>query len=275
MIPLRQTLRNNRLLYFIYGCLLRLKFEIQASAATFLWKWSSRKTETEQAIPPPRLRHRVHGCLDYRSFKRAGSENFISLVPTLDQLQKKQERPLKVLDFGCGCARTLVHFLTSRPHWHYTGTDIDSQAIEWNSKHLTGKADWYVNECSGPLPFGDEEFDAILAVSLFTHLDENLQDFWLQEFKRILKTTGIVLATVHGKTVWEKNPKWTEDVEKSGLLYLRTNVGIRNLAQTPDHYQTTLHSKSYIVGNWSRIFANIQYEENAINNWQDLVVLSH
>jgi SAM-dependent methyltransferase len=48
--------------------------------------------------------------------------------------------------------------------------------------------------------FPDQSFDFIYALSIFTHLTEPLQSFWVEELGRVLRPGGHLLLTVHGES---------------------------------------------------------------------------
>ena len=50
-----------------------------------------------------------------------------------------------------------------------------------------------------PLPFPDAYFDLVVAYSVFTHLEREVQKAWLAEMRRVLAPSGLLLATVHGE----------------------------------------------------------------------------
>lgn len=123
-----------------------------------------------------------------------------------------------MLDFGCGCGRTLRWFNGSEPHLH--GTDIDAEAIGWCQKNLHF-ADFEMNEGLPPLDYADETFDLIYAISVFTHLDEERQFLWLDELKRATKPGGIVLLTVHGEHARKVLPdEEAREVEQNGFKFV-------------------------------------------------------
>jgi hypothetical protein len=97
-------------------------------------------------LPPPRLRHRVHGAMDAESFLQVGS----ACARDIAALTKHHGRELatfeRVLDFGCGCGRTLRFFKDHPPTQRLYGTDIDASAINWCRKRLSGLAEWNVND---------------------------------------------------------------------------------------------------------------------------------
>lgn len=265
------------MIYALTGFANRLIFECRASCHTAIW-WLTTMNEQPAnrilPIPPPRLRHRVHGGLDSRSFLSTGQAISQSLIHIIDNSELQNKKSPLLLDFGCGCGRSLRHFLSERKDWRFVATDIDAQAIDWNSRHLSGSVEWATNAVEPPLPYRSKSFDVILAISIFTHLDEKLQFAWLKEFQRLLTDTGIVITSIHGESVWESSDDWSVQIAQSGILHLHTNVGIRNFARTPAHYQTTLHSPDYIYSHWSQYFGSITVDERGIDGVQDAVILS-
>lgn len=277
MVLNRTELKKIPILYAIHGFCKRLVFEVKAVIHTLIWFFRNTYhygTNHSLPIPPPRLRHRVHGNLDLNSFLNEGRRNYESLRTLIDESEAANIDCPTVLDFGCGCGRNLRHLLIEKSHWRYYATDIDEEAILWNSRSLPGNVQWLINNCRPPLPFPDNQFDIILAVSVFTHIDEELQFAWLKEFQRVLADSGIVIATIHGKAVWGDSAEWSQLLAEKGILHLRTNTGIRNHARTPDYYQTTLHTPTYVTQNWSKEFAGVSLVERGIGGVQDAVVLS-
>ncbi len=45
----------------------------------------------------------------------------------------------RVLEFGCGCGRTIIWLMRDYPDVDFNGTDVDSEAIEWYRTHFPGK----------------------------------------------------------------------------------------------------------------------------------------
>ena len=102
----------------------------------------------------------------------------------------------RVLDFGCGCGRVIRHWADRKAtEWH--GSDINERLISWCRDHLSF-ARFEVNGLAPPLPYRAGFFDAIYAISVLTHLDEDLQNRWLGELARIVAPDGAVLLTTHG-----------------------------------------------------------------------------
>lgn len=103
-----------------------------------------------------------------------------------------------ILDFGCGCGRIMRNWKTLEgPKLH--GTDYNPLFIKWCRRALSF-AEFQANKFASRLKFDDNSFDFIYAISVFTHLTEKLQNFWITELKRVLRTGGYLLMTLHGKS---------------------------------------------------------------------------
>lgn len=101
----------------------------------------------------------------------------------------------RILDFGCGLARTL-RFFEDRG-WRLHGCDINAPAVAWSAGAFPEIA-FAVNGEAPPLPYGEASFEAIYAVSVFTHFGEQAQRRWLAELARCLADGGLLLATTMG-----------------------------------------------------------------------------
>jgi SAM-dependent methyltransferase len=163
----------------------------------------------------------------------------------------------RILDFGCGCGRTLVHLKDLAPHAQFDGTDIDASAIEWCKENLRF-ATFNVGKASPPTDYPSDTFDFIYAISVFTHLDEDYQFRWLEELRRIAKPGGVLLLTVDSSLVGEKGFVFQRSYE-DGLF--------------PAWYQNAFHSKEYVVENFGKYFEVMAYLPMGMNNHQDVVVL--
>jgi SAM-dependent methyltransferase len=78
-------------------------------------------------LPPASLRYRVHGFLTIGRFLRGGKRRSETIEAVLEKIGKDFDSFQDVLDFGCGCGRTLTWFADRSPRLH--GPDIDAEAI--------------------------------------------------------------------------------------------------------------------------------------------------
>lgn len=150
-------------------------------------------------IPPTRLVNLVADSKEVAWFLRGGEMGHQSICYALEKNDLRAEDFEAILDFGCGCGRVIRCWKSlSGPRIH--GTDYNSTLIEWCRRHLGHLAEFGVNELIPPLDYASESFDFAYAISVFTHLPEDMQLEWMEELARVLKPGGVLLITVHGES---------------------------------------------------------------------------
>lgn len=222
------------------------------------------------ALPPARLRYRVHGKPDQESFLETGRQCSQNIINALRKNGRELASFESILDFGCGCGRTLLWLTkeTSRPRFY--GTDIDEKAVTWCDRNL-GFGSFTVNKALPPLRYAAGSFDFVYAVSVFTHLDEEHQFQWLEEIKRVVQPKGIVVLTIHGETCWSGlPPEHKTRMDSKGFTFFRADL---HKGIFPSWYQDAYHTRKYVNENFSRYFKILDYLPQGLNNHQDMVVL--
>lgn len=151
----------------------------------------------QPALPPGKLIHLVAGHRSAKAFLAGGRSASDTIRSVLEKNKIQVAQLGQVLDFGCGVGRIMRHWSTTRgPAWH--GTDYNAELIAWCKSNLKF-CEFRVNRLSDQLPYAAETFDFIYAFSVFTHLDEALHDFWINELSRVLKPEGHIYLTTHGE----------------------------------------------------------------------------
>jgi SAM-dependent methyltransferase len=149
-------------------------------------------------VPPPRLIVRVAGTADPDWFLEGGRLGAASVRGALLRHGVRLEEVGAMLDFGCGCGRVTRNW-ADLARTHVAGTDLSRPAVEWCRRNLPfGRFE--VNELMPPLLFADESFDVVYALSVFTHLTDELQLAWRDELRRVLRRDGFLLVTTHGRS---------------------------------------------------------------------------
>lgn len=175
-------------------------------------------------LPPPRLRTLVGGTPDAAHFLASG-ERAAAVVEDAAVAQGVARRT--VLDFGCGCGRTLRHL----SGWtSVSGCDVNPLLVDWCRKNLAG-ASFEVSSPHPPLPYEDGAFDLVYAISVFTHLTEERQRKWLAELSRILTPGGVLVATTHGDELAANAlvPRQVHDYEEGRVVVVYPESEGKNL----------------------------------------------
>jgi SAM-dependent methyltransferase len=222
-------------------------------------------------LPPAPLRFRVHGELDLHSYLDSGRQCSHDIRAALAQIGKDVESFRDILDFGCGCGRTIIWFGASDHAAHISGTDIDVTAIEWCRSYLTF-ATFQVNQPLPPLPYEANCFDLVYALSVFTHLNEDYQVLWLRELQRVTKPKGFVLLSLHGSYYWSNLlPREIEAIKKTGILFLQAPEAMQGIF--PEWYQNAYHTQEYVFSAFSKYFDIVKYIPLGLDSCQDIVLM--
>lgn len=97
----------------------------------------------------------------------------------------------KLLDVGCGTAWLGDHFPD------YTGIDVSAEAVR--AAVAAGRNVQQV-DLDGPLPFGDQTFDAVVLKDVLEHLADPVRA--VREARRVLKEGGRVFASSPDAQSW-------------------------------------------------------------------------
>lgn len=236
------------------------------------FQWTLRRTSQELPVPPEELRFRVIGDRDLGNFLQGGKDTIVDMTAALAAVGKDLNSFRAILDFGCGCGRTLRAFATNARRRDLYGSDFDAEAIAWCNENLPF-THCDVNMPLPPLRYRSGQFDFIYALSVFTHLDEEFQFQWLRELKRVLKPRGILLLTIHGQHYINSLPlEQIAEVQRDGFLFLKGDYwkGI-----FPDWYQNAFHTKEYIQDQFGAYFDVLGYLPQGLGGRQDMVVLQN
>jgi SAM-dependent methyltransferase len=221
-------------------------------------------------LPPPLMRYRIGEDTNPFRFLSIGHHLSEDLQHCLDLLGAHLSEFPRVLDFGCGCGRTLLHLMNRFPTHQFIGTDVDSEAISWCSRYL-GPASFCANRPEPPLPLKNGSVDLIYGISVFTHLNKNHQKAWIPELNRVLRPGGALIISVNGETAAAHAGITSydlRDLNKDGVVFLTC----KKLSTIhPEWYQTSFNERAYTESAFSAYFTDIRYMAG-IFGFQDAVV---
>ncbi|MHA7870982.1 MAG: class I SAM-dependent methyltransferase [Hyphococcus sp.] len=168
-------------------------------AGRFLWARAQSAEDNRQflaarpdfAPPPLWWMHDMYRHTSFEQYWRTGEGTAAAIAAMID---RHVDAPApRVADWGCGLARVIRH-LPSR--YRRAGFDYNANAIRWNAAHIRDIA-FQENALQPPLPAAGESFDALYALSVFTHLSEAGHRNWIAEIERVLAPGGVFIGAFH------------------------------------------------------------------------------
>jgi len=124
-----------------------------------------------------------------------GARSAGKLDKELSALFVDEKRPIKLLEFasGYGC---VSRQLKQNPKFDLTSCDIHPEAIDFLSNTIGVKA---LQSAHSPEAFTTpESYDAIFALSFFSHMPKSTFGRWIKALYGALKAPGYLLFTTHG-----------------------------------------------------------------------------
>jgi SAM-dependent methyltransferase len=132
------------------------------------------------------------------------------------------------------------------------------------------------------LPFPDDHFDLVFSSSVFTHIDERAQDFWLAELRRVTQPGGLLLLSVHGERAFRHaeaaarsegrdSTSWASTLAANGILFVEDDNWVGG--PFPDWYHTTFHAPWYVFSHWGRDLLIRAFIPRRSLDYQDYVLL--
>ena len=194
-------------------------------------------------LPSPFLIHEVSGVYDQKSFYDNGVDGAECIRRNLKKNNLAVEQFHSLLDFGCGCGRILRHW-RKLPATKVYGTDYNPSLVKWCRENLPF-AQCSVNTFAPRLEYANQQFDFIYAISVFTHLTEDLQPLWRDELYRVLKPGGYCLFTFQGTHHQDRLTPDEQDRFRSGRIVVQqAQYAGMNTCQV-------FHPESYVRGLFS------------------------
>jgi SAM-dependent methyltransferase len=108
----------------------------------------------------------------------------------------------QILDFGCGWGRLIRFFLKDVVSENICGIDVDPEMVDI-CRQTVRYGNYSTVKPQPPAGFADNTFDIIYAYSVFSHLSEAVHIQWVEEFSKILKPGGILIATTQARNFIE------------------------------------------------------------------------
>jgi SAM-dependent methyltransferase len=168
---------------------------------------------------------------DPTTFFGTGARQALSYINELSDFGVKMTDVRRMLDFGFGTGRVLLHFLPFETEIH--GCDVNQASYDWTTGTLGELADLRMSKLEPPLDYPDDFFDLIIATSVFTHTPFELQPLWITEFARILRPGGTSIVSVHDPDKMPAHARdqgWLETGNRRGI-HMRTFLTEEKIAE--------------------------------------------
>lgn len=178
----------------------------------------------------------------------------------------------RVLDFGCGAGRVLRFFPRSSPSSELWGVDVNANFIAWCQQHLSPPLFFATTTSAPHLPFEDNYFDFVYCASVFTHISD-LADAWFLELRRVLRKGGHAFITIHDKHTldlllgkYQNEPGYGQFVAQVQQFHERTSAGAQDFAYFTigaDPYSQVFYDIHWLLDKWSRLMRVVTTIEEA------------
>ena len=169
--------------------------------------WGSEDGEVDAEglpVPPPRLRVEVAGTSGLDWFLDSGRQQ----AEIIRFAAERNGRPVNSAIFAAA----------------FPGDDVTASA----------------NELAPPLRYEDAQFGLVYAISVFTHLPQDLERAWIDELSRIIAPAGLLLLTTHGDSYADRLDADERATYDTGEPVVRwPGVAGSNLC-------TTFHPEAYV-----------------------------
>jgi FkbM family methyltransferase len=157
---------------------------------------------------------------------------------TLRSLGKPIDQETKILDFGCGWGRITRFFLKDCKNSNLFGVDPLPEMIRLCKDKIP--ANFLLISPAPPINFEDSSFDLITAYSVFSHLNEEYTNKWLDEFHRILKPRSVLIITTRSRTFIN----YCSSLDKQSVP--QHAIGIVNCFKNPEKYLIRYDSGEFV-----------------------------
>lgn len=225
------------------------------------------RAATRLPVPPRDLLANIQMTPWAHEYLGVGRRSARSIVQQLELANLSTARAARVLDFGCGSGRILRYLKDSA--WELHGCDVDRDAVHWSERALPFAR---LAVCSSfpPLPYSEQTFDIVLAVSVFTHFSPEEQQSWAAELARVMRPSGVLVLSTMGPSVLGNFAQLATAANQNrlleeGSLYVRSNGAFNASA--------AFHTPGALVKLLGGRFVLLRWLERGLDGFQDLTLL--
>ena len=193
-------------------------------------------------------------------FIACGRSDVGAMLRILEQAGTSPRELRCVLDFGCAAARMLRYYprVDGSELW---GVDVNAKLIRWCEMNMGPPFSFATITTTPHLPFEDNYFDLVYAGSVFTHITD-LADAWFLELRRTVRPGGYLYITIHDRhtvelllTRFKDHPLFFDFVPIVESFCERTGVRSMNYAwftMLTDPMSQVFYDEEFLMRKWSQ-----------------------
>jgi SAM-dependent methyltransferase len=209
-------------------------------------------------------------------FIEVGTAIFQAIEAKIQEYKPEQPiETMEILDFGCGVGRVALPFFYK--HRRPTAcVDVMPEAIGY-LRDVIPEAHPILGPFLPPLPYPDDAFDAIYAISVWTHLNPEAATAWLTEMARLLKPGGLALLSTasHSQLAIHREHRRKLWADVSDDVFNRQGMVFRgrHAEEKGGVYGIAVHTPEWIKSEWSKVIPVKESRVRAVAGAQDLNIL--
>ncbi|MGB3533045.1 MAG: class I SAM-dependent methyltransferase [Microcoleaceae cyanobacterium] len=173
------------------------------------------------------------------------------------------------LDFACGYGRFTRFLIQSLPPEKIWASDIYPEAVQFQQQYLGVNS---IVSCLNPQNYSvNQQFDCILASSLFSHLPEQTFKQWMKKLYNLTHPDGLLIFSVLDEITTPQNV----EMPQNGFLFSSDTSESRSLNQ--QDYGTTYVTESYLrdlLHQLSHGKATVYRFPQGLGQYQDLYIVT-
>ena len=184
----------------------------------------------------------------------------------------------RVLDYGCGWGRLARLLLWYTDPDRIYAVDPWDRSIEiCRENGLPGNFE-LIDYLPKALPDSYNDFDIIIAFSVFTHLSEKTANTVLRTLRNVIKPGGLLSLTIRPVEYWDIHAQYLDGFSRSSLTYAHNHSGYSFMPhnRVPIDGEVTYGDSSvsfeYIRQNW-KDWNLLGYDFNLVDPYQLILFL--
>ncbi len=209
------------------------KFKYRKSNAEF------KRTHPDVVLPPDYMMFEAYK-LDYRNYYYDGRDYAKEQKKAFEEFAPLKDK--RILDWGCGPCRSFRHYPEVIGNGcSFYGTDYNPDTISWCKENIPG-IEFSKNGLNPPLVYESGFFNAVIGVSIFTHLGEENHRLWYEELMRVCAPGALLFLTTHGDAY--KHIMTGDEIQRydQGEIVTRANAVEGHRVFAAFHPPSTLHA---------------------------------